>query len=89
MESNRYYLVGRADVLRLLFPDYSGNDERFSLDGTQVIYEVRFTDEQRDTFISDNPNVKVLTHAEALELLHSPESEGIWYKKPVAMESEE
>lgn len=82
MDSNRYYIVGPVSNMHKLFPDYKGNDERYSVDGSQVVYEVRFTQAELDTFLStENTGVKLMTHAEALEFLNAPEAEGIWYQK--------
>jgi hypothetical protein len=79
MDSNRYYIIGPVEKMKQKFPDYAGRDERYSLDGSNVIYEVKITEDVKTSL--EDEGLEVLTHAEILGIINAPEAEGVWYPK--------
>ena len=79
MESKlKRYCVGAKKDLEKLFPGYNENDIRYSLDGTQAIYEVTES-EDRFNALEKEETLQVYTGSEILDMLHSPQSAGVWY----------
>jgi hypothetical protein len=79
MDSNRYYIIGPVEKMKQKFPDYAGKDERYSLDGSNVIYEVKITENEKASL--EDEGFQALTHAEILEIINAPEAEGMWRPK--------
>lgn len=75
---NKRYVVGPTSKMKEFFPQYGAGDERYSFDGSQVIYEVNLTNEEL-TDLKKKTSVKVCTHAEIIALINAPTSAGIWY----------
>lgn len=74
----KYYVIGLLAKMLELFPQYNGNDARFSLDGKQVIYELNLSDDDV-TALKKLKGIKLYTHAEVLVVLNSEESKGVWF----------
>lgn len=76
------YAVGPVAKMRELFPTYSRGDERYSLDGTQVIYELDLTDEEITAISNARRSlVKLYGNEEAVAMLNAPASAGVWYEQ--------
>lgn len=80
MDYNKRYIIGPVAKLEELFPNYSGNDARYSLDGKQVIYEVNLSEEDLAQ-VKKKTSVKVFVHADVIAFLNAPSSEGVWFEK--------
>lgn len=78
---NKRYVIGAPAKMQELFPQYNGNDARFSLDKKQVIYEVNLSDDNLSA-LKKNKSIKLYTHEEILVMLNAPESAGIWFETP-------
>ena len=70
MEQNKnIYIVGEVNYLRSLFPGYGGNDERFSVDGSNLLIEFHGEGALLARLRNDE-DLKVMSHSEALDFLH-------------------
>ena len=66
----KFYVVGDAEVMKRFFPNYQGRDERFSLDGTQVIYELDLPEDQASTLSERSEGLlKPMLHGEIVQYL--------------------
>ncbi|MBW7887455.1 MAG: hypothetical protein H3C35_03715 [Bacteroidetes bacterium] len=82
------YVVAEPETLKKLFPNYTGNDVRSSLDQKLSIYEVNLTAQEIENLERRN-DCDCFTHEEILGLLNGPESAGVWYPLPGESESKE
>jgi len=85
MASNKRYAVGSPEKMQELFPQYSGRDERQSIDGKLSIYEVNLSDDELSA-LKRKAGVKLYVHEDVLALLSAKESAGIWYPKEEMVE---
>ena len=70
----KHYAVASVSWARKLFPGYSRGDERYSLDGSQVILEPDLTDDQAEE-INKAGNARIMTHPEIVQFLAENEAE--------------
>lgn len=77
---NKRYIVGAVTKMQELFPQYAGNDARFSLDQKQVIYEFNLSDDELAA-LKRKTSIKIYTYEEILAFINAPESAGVWYQQ--------
>jgi hypothetical protein len=65
----KLYFVGPKHEIEALFPKYAGRDERYSLDGSKVIYEVNIDESVVPSMLAGASEVVALSHEEVIVYL--------------------
>ena len=73
------YIFGPLDAVKSALPKYDYDHARKTLDGEEVVVLVEVDDGMIALLESDG--LQVMDHAEALDEVNKPESEGIWYRE--------